>query len=178
MLDRPNHLIRPATRAELPELSIVIAAAFETYRGAVPDRALDFYIASSADIGKQAGRGDILALESEGKLVGCAVYYANGGADGVGLPDDWAAIRTLAVHPKARSRGFGRSLVDHCIERARREGAPIIGLRTADLMKDAVAIYRKTGFERAPEHDFKVFAMYGLEPEDGEFLVTAYKLKL
>lgn len=40
-------------------------------------------------------------------------------------------------------------------------------------MKVAVAIYRKVGFKQPPEHDFKVFAMYGLEPEHGEFFVTA-----
>ena len=56
MLHTGDHVIRPATRADLPELSVIIAAASQTYRGLVPARPLDLHLASSADIAEQYGR--------------------------------------------------------------------------------------------------------------------------
>lgn len=178
MPDRPIHIIRPAMRHELPEVSVIIASALRAFRGDVPDRVLHRYIAYSADIRRQADRGDIVVLESEGRIAGGVVYYANAGAQDLGLPDGWAAMRTLAVHPKARSRGFGRSLVDYCIARARTDGAKTVGLHTADFMRVAVAIYRNAGFKRAPEHDLKASGIFDLDPENGDVLVTAYRLEL
>jgi GNAT superfamily N-acetyltransferase len=178
MLDTLTHIIRPAMSHELPDLAVTIAAAFETFRGTLPDRILYRYIAFSADIGQHAGRGDIMVLESEGKIAGTVVYYANAGTEGLGMPSAWAGFRTLAVHPKERGHGFGRSLVEYCIGRARSEGARTVGLHTADFMKDAVAIYRRMGFKRTPEYDLKASAVLGLDPAEADILVTAYKLKL
>lgn len=107
LLDRTTTIIRPATGKELPDLSVIIATAFETYRGAIPDRALFEYIALSADLDQHKGHGDIMVLESAGKIVGSVVYYPKAADEGLGLPAGWAGIRTLAVHPSARGHGFG-----------------------------------------------------------------------
>jgi len=178
MLDSRNHLIRPATRADLPELSIIITAAFETYRGLVPDRTLDLYVADSADIAQQYGRGEILVLESRGRIAGSVVHYADAGQEGLGLPSGCAGIRTLAVHRQERGRGFGRRLVEACVARARKDGAPAIVLHTADFMRNAVAIYRSMGFTRCPEHDLLASVIPGLGSSEGDVLVTAYRLDL
>jgi ribosomal protein S18 acetylase RimI-like enzyme len=178
MLACPNHIIRSATRADLPDLSVIIAAAFETYRGLVPDRLLDLYIAYSADIAQQYGRGEILLLESRGEIAGSVVHYADAVQEGLGLPSGWAGIRTLAVHCQQRSRGFGRSLVEACIARSRNDGAPVIALHTAGFMRNAVALYRSLGFTRCPEHDLLASAILGFGRSEGDVLVTAYALDL
>lgn len=173
-------MIRLAAHHELPDLSATIMEAFEAYRGVLPDRILSLYIADSADIGQQFGRGDVLVLESEDHIVGCVVYYADAGTQDSGLPEGWAGIRTLAVHPRARGNGFGRSLVDHCIACARNDGAKTIGLHTADFMTDAIAIYERAGFVRCPEYDVSASSILDRDPAElgGDVLVTAYKLKL
>jgi ribosomal protein S18 acetylase RimI-like enzyme len=178
MLDTTTHIIRPATRADLPDLAVIIAAAFETYRGLVPDRALDLYVADSADIARQYGRGEIIVLESRGAIAGSVVHYADAGQEKLGLPSGWAGIRTLVVRPEERGRGFGRSLVEACVTRARRDGARTIALHTADFMRNAVAIYRGFGFTRCPEYDLLASAVLGLHLDEGDIPVTAYRLDL
>lgn len=176
MSNAPSPIIRPATRADLPVLSVIIAAAFETYRGLMPDRPLDLYVGHSADIARQYERGEILVLENQGRIAGSVVHYADAGQDGLGLPNGWAGIRTLAVHRQERGRGFGRRLVEACVARAQKDGAPAIALHTADFMRNAVAIYRSMGFTRCPEYDLLASAILGFSRNEGDILVTAYRL--
>ncbi|TIV44665.1 MAG: GNAT family N-acetyltransferase, partial [Mesorhizobium sp.] len=44
-------------------------------------------------------------------------------ARGLGLPHGWAGDPTLAAHPEMRGRGFGRLLLNRCLEAASRRGA-------------------------------------------------------
>ncbi|UVK37855.1 GNAT family N-acetyltransferase [Mesorhizobium sp. AR10] len=176
MLDKVALTIRPATGDQHPDLSDIIAAAFETYRGAIPDRALFKYIANSTNLGQHKGRGDIMVLESAGRIIGSVTYYPKAGDEGLGLPG--AGIRTLVVHPAARGCGFGRSLVEHCVERARRQGAATLGLHTADFMKHAVALYRTIGFQRCPQYDLRASDILGIDLAGRDIQVTAYQLKL
>jgi GNAT superfamily N-acetyltransferase len=81
----------------------------------------------------------------------------------------WPELRLLAVAPEARGRGVARALVDECVRRARRSGAPALGLHTSESMGVAMRLYERMGFERAPEHDF--------QPEGAE-LVQGYRLRL
>ena len=57
--------------------------------------------------------------------------------------DDLAEIRSLAVDPKIRRRGVGRSLVEHCLEEAR-------GLQIPKVFALAyqAEFFRRIGFER------------------------------
>ena len=57
--------------------------------------------------------------------------------------DDLAEIRSLAVDPKIRRRGVGRSLVEHCLEEARGLQIPKVFALTYQ-----VEFFRRIGFER------------------------------
>jgi len=57
--------------------------------------------------------------------------------------DDLAEIRSLAVDPKIRRRGVGRSLVEHCLEEAR--GLQIPKVFALTYQPD---FFRRIGFER------------------------------
>ena len=63
-------------------------------------------------------------------------------------------LRLLAVPTTAQGRGVGRALVEECIRRARASGVAAIGLHTSKSMATARDLYRRMGFERAPETDF------------------------
>jgi len=78
-------------------------------------------------------------------------------------------LRLLAVAPEARGLGVARALVHECVRRARRSGAPALGLHTSQSMGVAMAMYERMGFERAPEEDFQ---------PDGAELVQGYRLRL
>jgi amino-acid N-acetyltransferase len=57
--------------------------------------------------------------------------------------DDLAEIRSLAVDPKIRRRGVGRSLVEHCLEEARGLQIPRVFALTYQA-----EFFRRIGFER------------------------------
>jgi amino-acid N-acetyltransferase len=57
--------------------------------------------------------------------------------------DDLAEVRSLAVDPKSRRRGLGRSLVEHCLEEARRLQIPKVFALTYQP-----EFFRRIGFER------------------------------
>ena len=57
--------------------------------------------------------------------------------------DDLAEIRSLAVDPKIRRRGVGRSLVEHCLEEARSLQIPKVFALTYQA-----EFFRRIGFER------------------------------
>lgn len=79
-------------------------------------------------------------------------------------------IRMLAVDPAQRSLGVGKALVSHCIQQAQKDGAPFVGLHTADFMANAMQLYTSFGFERVPALDFT--------PLDDGIIVKAFKLIL
>ena len=57
--------------------------------------------------------------------------------------DDLAEIRSLAVDPKIRRRGVGRSLVEHCLDEARGLQIPKVFALTYQA-----EFFRRIGFER------------------------------
>jgi len=57
--------------------------------------------------------------------------------------DDLAEVRSLAVEPKIRRRGIGRSLVEHCLEEARGLQIPKVFALTYQA-----EFFRRIGFER------------------------------
>jgi amino-acid N-acetyltransferase len=62
--------------------------------------------------------------------------------------DDLAEIRSLAVDPKVRRRGVGRSLVEHCLEEARSLQIPKVFALTYQP-----EFFRRIGFERVDKAD-------------------------
>jgi amino-acid N-acetyltransferase len=57
--------------------------------------------------------------------------------------DDLAEIRSLAVDPKIRRRGIGRTLVEHCLEEARSLQIPKVFALTYQA-----EFFKRIGFER------------------------------
>ena len=62
--------------------------------------------------------------------------------------DDLAEIRSLAVDPKIRRRGVGRTLVEHCLEEARGLQIPKVFALTYQA-----EFFRRIGFERVDKGD-------------------------
>ncbi len=83
---------------------------------------------------------------------------------------EYPEIRMLSVGPAQRSLGAGKALVQHCINEARKDGAPFVGLHTADYMENAMNLYKSFGFERAPAMDYT--------PLDDGIVIKAFKLNL
>lgn len=114
----------------------------------------------------------VFIAESNGAIVGSIVLFP---AESKAYEWDERAlqhpeIRMLAVEPAQRSQGAGKALVSHCIQQAKADGAPFVGLHTADFMANAIKLYTSFGFERVPALDFM--------PLDDGIIVKAFKLNL
>jgi len=164
--------IRDARPEDLGAIRALTLEAYSQYATIMAPTAwagLDRAVRAALDV-RDPGVQRIVA-EREGRLVGSVMLYpaaadAYGGLTaGASAPE----LRILAVAPDARGSGVGRALVEACIRRARESGATELGLHTSESMRIAADLYRRMGFVRAPEADFR--------PEGAE-LVEAYRLAL
>jgi len=84
--------------------------------------------------------GRLLLAEYEGQLAGCVALHK--------LEPGICEMKRLYVRPLFRGKGLGRVLAERIIAQARQIGYLRMRLDTVEpVMKDAVAMYRKLGFE-------------------------------
>jgi len=147
--------------------------AYEEYASLMPPSHWGYYrenIIETLDGDEPAER--ILA-ERDGAIVGSVILYPAGrvlfSADEEVFVASWPEVRLLAVDPKARDQGIGAALMAECASRARRAGSRFLVLHTNDLMRAAIDLYEKMGFERFPELDYVV---------DEKTIIKAYRLNL
>ena len=88
--------------------------------------------------------GRLLLAEYEGQIAGCVALH--------GLEPGICEMKRLYLRPQFRGKGLGRALTERIIAEARQIGYQRMRLDTIEpVMKDAVAMYRKLGFnEIAP----------------------------
>ncbi|HJR46066.1 MAG TPA: GNAT family N-acetyltransferase [Actinomycetota bacterium] len=168
--------IRVATQTDFDEARAVLRAAYAEYETWFPAANWVPYLKDILDLEGRSEASELLIAEVDGRLVGCVSYFPPGSkasypsdAFSERWPDDWSAVRLLAVDPDVRGRGVGRLLTVACIERARAHGAPALGLHTTVPMAVARAMYERMGFERVPRYDFR---------PGPTVLVEAYRLLL
>ncbi len=84
--------------------------------------------------------GRLLLADFDGQLAGCvALHKLNAGI---------CEMKRLYLRPQFRGKGFGRALADRIIAEARQIGYQRMRLDTVEpVMKDAVAMYRRIGFQ-------------------------------
>jgi ribosomal protein S18 acetylase RimI-like enzyme len=143
-----TYTIRQATHLDAPAINQLCVAAYEEFESAVGrDNWLQLKetLARAADL---SSLGELLVAEDASGVIGVVLYIPPGKSDGQAIPQAWATIRMLAVSPASRGRGVGRKLTETCIDRARRDGAEIIGLTTADMMTVAEPMYQRMGFKK------------------------------
>src|SRR5579862_987295 len=84
--------------------------------------------------------GRLLLAEYEGQLAACVALHK--------LEDDICEMKRLYLRPQFRGKGLGRALADRIIAEARQIGYRRMRLDTVEpVMKDAVAMYRRLGFQ-------------------------------
>ncbi len=175
MTAQPDGLaIRDARPADRAAIEAVTLAAYEQYAVTLGAPLWGMYrqniVATLAAV-KPATQ---IVAEKEGALVGSVLLYPAGGD--IGAPGGakamtlaWPEVRLLAVTPAARGSGAGRRLMEECIRRARAAGATALTLHTTEMMRVAMQLYERMGFERTPDLDFS--------PAPG-ITVKGYKLAL
>lgn len=77
-----------------------------------------------------------------GKLVGGAGIYPT-----AGLPTGICELVKMYLLPEARGKGYGKLLIDTCIDFAKGTGYQNIYLETMNELSNAIGMYQKSGFK-------------------------------
>jgi putative acetyltransferase len=94
------------------------------------------------DYAPPAGR--LLLVEYDRQLAGCVALHKLDSVAGFEVCE----MKRLYLRPQFRSKGLGRALAERIIAEAREIGYKRMRLDTVEpVMKDAVAMYRRIGFE-------------------------------
>jgi GNAT superfamily N-acetyltransferase len=153
-------LVRDAVPADYPAIRHVIVAAYRQYADLIARDIFSPYLADLLDLDKHARQGRLTVVEVDGRIRGFGAFYPDASVQGLGWPPGWASGRALAVHPDARGHGVARALLAVNERLARDSGAPVFAFHTASFMTDAIALYERLGYRRAPEFDFDMAARY------------------
>lgn len=136
----PDLTLRPATNADCAAVQSLVFGVLAEY-GLQADPA-------TTD-------ADLFDLEGH--------YHQRGGCFDVVTDDQGNVIASVGLHPGEagvcelrkmyvqagqRGRGLGRGLLQHALVRAHELGFTEIHLETAAVLKEAVAMYEKAGFQR------------------------------
>ncbi len=149
--------IRDAQESDRGAIEAVTLAAYQQYAAVMPAHWEAYRQNIRATLAAVEPAMQVVA-EQERVIVGTVILYPAGTVFAIpGSPSitrTLAEVRLLAVAPEARGRGVGETLMHECIRRARQSGATALTLHTTDMMRAAMRLYERLGFERAPELDF------------------------
>jgi GNAT superfamily N-acetyltransferase len=95
--------------------------------------------------------GAFLVAYRAGEPVGCGAWRTH--------PGNLAEIKRMYVVPEARGQGIAMALLRALEDSAREAGCTRVILETGTLQPEAIALYRKAGYERIPD-----FGHYKDEP--------------
>ena len=137
--------IRPATRADLPEIVRMLAddelgSQRERYELPLPDA----YLAAFEQI-NDCPYFELVVAELDGHLVGTLqlIFIPSISYQG-GLR---AQVESVRVDTPFRSQGIGKKMMEWAMERARQREAHLVQLTTHNTRKDAHRFYERLGFK-------------------------------
>lgn len=140
-----NYLLRDFQPCDAVAVDMIVQAAFTEFRDAYSD--WEAFSRGLNSMVTMADTSEIIVAESEGEVIGAVAYVAAGQPKKSFFPEAWPIVRMLAVLPRCRGAGIGRALTQACIDRAERDGADVIALHTSHIMKVALPMYERMGFE-------------------------------
>ena len=86
-----------------------------------------------------AGAVFVVARDGNQKALGCGAVICQ--------PDGRAELKRMWVDPSARRGGIGAKVLSRLIDEARQRQVSWLGLETGYKQREAIALYRKSGFE-------------------------------
>ena len=173
--------VRNARSDQLDEVALLLGEVYGEFRVHFPIAAWERYLGEIVNVRGRLADSELIVGEREERLVGTIGFYADASRSSLeAWPAGWASIRTLGVLGDARGQGLGEALLRECLQRARRRGAPAVGLHTASYLAAATRLYGRLGFRRAPEFDIEIGEMFiGLSlPADASWQAQAFQLDL
>ncbi|HMC55957.1 MAG TPA: GNAT family N-acetyltransferase [Gemmatimonadaceae bacterium] len=140
-----RYVIRDFTDADSAEVNVTALAAFSDFKDAIDDwPTMAERVGHMSDL---VAHAELVVATVDGRVAGAVGYCGPGRPKQEWFDVAWPCVRMLVVHPSYRGLGIGRALTEECVRRARRDGASLIALHTSAIMKTALDMYRRMGFE-------------------------------
>jgi ribosomal protein S18 acetylase RimI-like enzyme len=143
--------IRLAVPTEYDEVGELTAEAY----------AVDGFIPAGSDYGltlrnaaDRAAKAELWVAADGTELLGTVTFCVPGSVYGELGRDGEGEFRMLGVSAKARGRGIGTALSQHCVDRSRELGFHRVVLSSSTKMTTAHRMYERLGFTRLPERDW------------------------
>ncbi len=158
-------LIKEYRKTDKEQLNRLALEAFAQYQDCYTDwPSIKKVIGNMAELEKSA---EIIVAEESGTIIGGVVLVPPSYEFNNHLDSSMALMRMLVVSPDHRGKGIGKKLTMECICRAKKLGAKAISLHTSPIMKVALSMYLKMGFQKIKD----------IEPICGvEYSIYALKL--
>ncbi len=153
-------ILRDYASADAPRVDALGVAAFEAYRETYSDWLA--FRALIANMSSLSASGEIIVAQVDGNIVGAVAYIGPGKPKAAMFQAEWPIMRMLVVAPESQGQGIGRALAHECIARARRDGAPEIALHTSEIMRVALPMYERMGFQRRADAPSTFGVQYGI----------------
>jgi ribosomal protein S18 acetylase RimI-like enzyme len=133
-IPRVDHRLRRPWRSDRPRVLAVDGIAFDS-----------FWRLHQGGLEDALGATPTVRFRVHGRRDRLDAYVIGGRGAGTGY------VQRLAVHPEARGRGLGRSLVGDVLRWMQRRGAARALVNTQKSNEAALALYRACGFRVMPE---------------------------
>jgi putative acetyltransferase len=88
-------------------------------------------------------RSAYFVVEIDNEIAGGCGFYPT-----QGLPEDMCELVKLYVSKKYRHHGYGQTLLQKCMQEAKKKGYQKMYLESMPELKNAIAMYEKNGFEK------------------------------
>jgi GNAT superfamily N-acetyltransferase len=107
----------------------------------------------------RAPKGALLIARLQGKAVGCGALKFHGQAP--------AELKRMWLAPEVRGRGLGRRLLAELERHAYDAGVRTVRLETNSALKEAIRLYRVSGYREVPAFNEEPYAHHWFEKELG-----------
>lgn len=158
---RQKYIVRNAKPSEFDEIGKLMVQVYSQLEDFPKESEQPEYYEMLANIGELTKKPKtelLVAVSSEGKIVGAVVYFSDMkyyGSGGTAPEEENASgFRLLAVSPTGRGQGVGKLLTNECIKKAKNQKRDQLIIHTTKAMKVAWKMYEHIGFKRSEDLDF------------------------
>lgn len=128
--------LRPTLPGDVPGILALIGAVYAEYDCRLDAENEEPHLLQPGPHFREGG-GEFWVVEDEGEIRATVA---------VGVRDEEAELKSLYVHPALRRQGWGRRLVEHALDHARRAGCSRLVLWSDTRFENAHRLYRALGF--------------------------------
>jgi putative acetyltransferase len=143
MSETDEIFVRSAENADCEKVQALVFGVLREYDLAPDPEGTDRDITDIESF--YTNRGGVFELfeDEDGNLLGTVGLYP--------ISAETVELRKMYFDKKLRGRGFGKKTLQRMIEKARSMGFKKIYLETASVLKEAVGLYEKFGFQPTDE---------------------------